>query len=84
MLPQMPQAKFVAPICVDFVAPVGEFDGRAHRRQAATEAVSQDSARIAAVAEAIRILDRTIRSGIREPLGADAPGEWGDEIPLQK
>ena len=62
----MPEASVVEWIRGKYVALVGELDERGRRRWAAIEAVSLGRGRIAAVAEATGISDRTVRNGIRE------------------
>jgi transposase len=67
----MPEATVVEWIRGKFVALAGALNERGRRRWAATEAVSLGWGGIAAVAEATKVSDRTIRNGIRELKAAD-------------
>jgi hypothetical protein len=62
----MPEASIVEWIRGKYVALVSDLDERGRRRWAAIEALSLGRGGIAAVAEAARISDRTVRNGIRE------------------
>jgi len=69
----MPDAAVVEWIQSKYVSLADDLDERARRRWAAVEALSLGRGGIAAVAEATRISDRTIRNGIRELRDGDAP-----------
>jgi transposase len=72
----MPEATIVEGIRGKFVALAGQLNERGRRRWAATEAMSLGRGGIAAVAEATRISDRTIRNGIQELRATDQlPGD---------
>lgn len=62
----MPDAAVVHWIQEKYTALIEDLDERGRRRWAATEAVSLGRGGIAAVAEATRMSDRTVRNGIRE------------------
>lgn len=62
----MPDAQVVAWIRQKYTALAAELDERGRRRWAAVEARSLGRGGIAAVAEATRLSDRTVRTGIRE------------------
>ena len=68
----MPDASIVEWIREKYTALVADLDERGRRRWAATEARSLGWGGIAAVAEATRISDRTIRNGIKELDDPDA------------
>jgi transposase len=69
----MPDAHVVEWIRAKFVDLSGDLDERGRRRWAAIEARSLGRGGIAAVAEAIGMSDRTIRSGIKELETGDSP-----------
>jgi transposase len=72
----MPDAVVVEWIRDKFIQLVDDLDERGRRRWAATEALALGRGGIAAVAEATKLSDRTIRSGIKE-LNSHSPLESG-------